>query len=187
MELGEVGEEAVQDSAVLLCPVRDSLCRDPSHTDVTKRVARYWPVRQIVCDAPVKGMIDICPVALCRNDPVRGRCSLIEMAKVKTAVPPTQIRTCMSPVELENQVERILWPDRADRVNPDFALHSSWHGDISCATQDAVLQCQYREATVRPTRIFDACNGTVQDDIQPAHYLVLSYCWDEWPPFKIDQ
>lgn len=183
MELKEIGEEAVQHSAALLCPIPDSRCTDPSHTHFTEEVedlARYWPARQVVCDAPVEGMIDVVPVALCRNDPARGRCSLLVTRAHKVKM-PTEIRACNPPLNLAMQMGRILDPDRADRVNPDFALHSSWHGDISYAIQDPVLQCQHREATGRPTRLFDVSNSTVQVGIQPSHYLALSYCWDEWP------
>lgn len=189
-ELDQVGGEAIRDSVVLLCPVPAPLCRELFHTGVAREVqklAQHWPVRQIVCATPVEGMIDIGPVATCRNDSVRSRCTVLDARGQKTSVPPTETRTCMSPAHMARKVEYILAPGSAVRADPDLALHSSWHGDIACATQDAVLQCQYRKATVRPTRIFDAHQGMVTCEVRPTYYLTLSYCWHEWLGDKNDQ
>lgn len=180
-ELKKVGEEAIRDSLVLLCPAPAPLCTDLSHTSVTEevhKIATYWPARQIICSSAVEGMIDIGPVSICRNDDTHNKCSVIETGRKRNAMPPTEIRQNMGLSRLHRSVERII---RKGRNNAQLALHSSWHEDILFATQDAVQQCQHRKANAQPTRLYDAHEGKIKERIQVQNYLALSYCWGEWP------
>lgn len=180
-ELKNAGEEAIRDSVVLLCPAPASLCMEPSHTgaaDEVCKLATYWPTRQILCAPAVEGMIDIGPVSICRDDPTRNQCIVLETSERRTTIPPTEIRTNEALSSMHFAVTSVIWKGRN---NPQLALHPSWHGEILSATQDAVLQCQHRRANTQPTRLYDAHENMVKKDVRTEHYLALSYCWEEWP------
>lgn len=186
VKLKEVGEEAIRDCLVMLCPAPAPLCTERSHTSVIDEVhelAQHWPARQVLCAPAVDGMIDICPVYICRNDAIHNQCIVFETDETRTAMTPTDIRTNMLLGAMHVRVEHIT---KGAINNPQIALHPSWHGDIFSATQDAVLQCQHRRANAQPTRLFDAHEETIKSGIRPEHYLALSYSWGEWPVAKND-
>lgn len=97
-ELKKAGDQAIRDSVVLLCPAPASLCVEPSHIDAADEVhklATYWPARQILCAPAFKGMIDINPVSICRDDPTHNQCIVLETGEKQPTVPPIEIRTNM--------------------------------------------------------------------------------------------
>lgn len=180
-ELKKMGDQATRDSVVLLCPAPASLCMEPSHTgaaDEVHKLATSWPARQILCAPAVEGMVDICPVSICQDDPTHNECVFLQTSENSTTIPPTEIRTNMVLKSMHNGVKSVIWKGRN---NPKLALHPSWHGEILSATQDAALQCQYRRANAQPTRLYDAHENMIKNKIRPEHYLALSYCWEEWP------
>lgn len=132
-ELKEAGDHANRDSTVPLCPASASLCMEPSHTgaaDEVHKLATYWPARQILCAPAVEGMIDICPVSICRDDPAHNQCIVLETGEKRTTLPPTELRTNMVLKKMYDGVGRIKWKGRN---NPQLALHYSWHGEILSA------------------------------------------------------
>lgn len=185
-ELKEVGEEAIRDSIVLLCPAPASPCEKRSHQGVDKEVhqlAAYWPMRQILCSTAIKDMVDISPVAVCHKGPEDKPCIVLDTDKAGAAYAPIDIRANMTMNSLYDSVGYIL--DKG-RNNPQLALHKSWDGGTSSVTQEAVLHCQHRRAATQPTRLYDAHEGKIKCGISPQHYLALSYCWDEWPEHEDD-
>ncbi|KAF4469507.1 het domain [Fusarium albosuccineum] len=180
-ELRRAGDEAVRTACVLLCPAPASTCQDAAHKDVNEEVynlAAYRPVRQITTASSVSNLVDIAPVAICRNSPLRNGCVMFETRRAGGADLQTEIRTTAPLHSLCNVIPGIIWKGRN---NPELAIHDSWHGEISAVAQPAVFHCQSRKATAKPTRIYDAHEKIQTEGIFPERYLALSYCWGEWP------
>ncbi|GAW24057.1 hypothetical protein ANO14919_136360 [Xylariales sp. No.14919] len=193
-ELHEIGEEASQHRSVLLCPVPAPNCVQNSlHRGVSKEVhqlATRWPLRQIISSPSEEGILDISPVVICRNSstPLNSQCAVFaQQPKQGTfnADLPAEIRSSISLQDVGATPEYV---NRKGRNNPNIALHSSWHNDILGVAQRAVLKCQYRSATVLPTKLYDATSRIVRTkdymsgtEAEPLHFLALSYCWEEWP------
>lgn len=181
-ELQEVGEEAIRDSTILLCPAVAPLCKESSlHSSVAEQVyklAKSWPTRQILCATGVKGMIDICPVAICQNDTLRNGCAIFGTSRARARCLPTKV---IPHEPLDYTYKQVDWAIHRGRNNPHIALHDSWHVDILSVAQGAVFRCQRRRANCQPTRLYDAHGGTTERGLHAEHYLALSYCWEEWP------
>lgn len=172
-----LGNEAIRSQSVLLCPTRASTC-DGSHRVRRRQVlqlAATWPVRQTMNCSPVEGIIDITPVAVCRDGPEAGRCVFSSRPGANATQPQRKsIRTHKTMDDLV----RVL--DQVHRRPRDLALHISWCNNIKDVAQTAALSCRRRRSTVHPPRLYDTQLKTVVDDIGVSHYIALSYCWSEW-------
>lgn len=175
----ELGHEAIRNRSVFLCPVRASTC-DGSHRVRGRRgqvlkLAAAWPVRQTLSYDPVEGMIDITPVAVCRDSPGSGRCVFSWSRGASAARKQRKIiRTHKTVSDLVQVLDRVHDQPR------DLALHESWRQNIENVTQTAVLSCKHRRSTVHPPRLYDTQTSTVVGGVGVSHYIALSYCWDEW-------
>ncbi|KAF5615431.1 hypothetical protein F52700_13401 [Fusarium sp. NRRL 52700] len=182
-ELRNVGDEVIRRSCVLLCPAPASTCQNSGHKSVSEEVcnlAAYRPVRQITSAVPVPNMVDIGPVAICRNNAQRDGCVMFATEKVDGTVLQTEIRIT-APLDLLRRVIPVI--EWKGRNNPQLAIHESWSSEIS---QPAVFHCQQRKATIKPTRLYDAHKKVRITGAPPSeYYLAVSYCWEEWPNNKI--
>ncbi|RSL70857.1 hypothetical protein CEP53_001736 [Fusarium sp. AF-6] len=184
-ELREIGEVAIRDSTVLLCPAPSSCCTSSLHRGVSEEVfklAAHWPVRQVSCAEPAEGIIDLVPVAICRNGPLHGQCVMLHKGEISIARAPMEIRKTMA---LDTLAGTVRWILERGRNNPGTSIHPSWTNNVASVTQPAVLQCQHRRATASPTRLYDAHDRVTttdisSSDIKPLHYIALSYVWTEW-------
>ncbi|KAH8766050.1 heterokaryon incompatibility protein-domain-containing protein [Diaporthe sp. PMI_573] len=171
-----LGNEAVRNHSVLLCPARASICGG-SHR-VRKQVLRLaaaWPVRQTLSYDPVEGMIDITPVATCRDTPENGPCVF---SLTRGASAACEQRRSIRTHKTVGDLVRIL--DQLSTSPRKLALHKSWLSGIDNVTQTTVLACRHRKSTVHPTRLYDTKSSTVVDGLGVSHYLALSYAWNEW-------
>lgn len=171
-----LGNAAIRNRSVLLCPARASSCsgRYRVRSQVLK-LAAFWPVRQTLTYSPVEGIIDITPVAVCRDSPVTGSC-VFSWAHGETST--HQQRKGIRIHKTVGDLLRIL--DQLHYRPRELALHDSWRMGLKNVTQTAVLACKQRESTVQPPRLYDTKAMTVVDGLRASHYLALSYCWDEW-------
>lgn len=175
----KLGAEAIRNRSVFLCPVRASTC-DGSHRVRGRRgqvlkLAAAWPVRQTLSYSPVEGMVDITPVAVCRDGPESDRCVFAWTRGASAAREQRKsIRTHKTVGDLVRVLEQVHYRPH------DLALHESWCKNIESATQTAVLSCQHRRSTVHPPRLYDTQARAVVDGVDVSHYIALSYCWDEW-------
>lgn len=175
----ELGHEAIRNRSVFLCPARASTC-DGSHRVRGRRgqvlkLAAAWPVRQALSYSPVEGMIDITPVAVCRDSPESDRCVFAWTRGASAARNQRKsIRTHKTVGDLVQVLNQVH-----DRPR-DLALHDSWSQNIENVTQAAVLSCKHRRSTVHPPRLYDTQTSTVVGGVGVSHYIALSYCWDEW-------
>lgn len=171
-----LGSEAIRNRSVLLCPAKASTCGG-SHR-VRKQVlkmAASWPVRQTLSYSPVEGMIDITPVAVCRDSFGTGRCVFSwPRGASSTREQQKSVRTHKTVGDLVRVLDQVHHRPR------ELALHESWRRGINNMTQTAVLACRHRESTVNPTRLYDTKSKAVINGLGISHYLALSYCWDEW-------
>ncbi|KAF5604199.1 het domain-containing protein [Fusarium pseudocircinatum] len=184
-EIQNLGKLAIQHSMVFLCPVPAILCEETQHRGTEEEIcdlATYWPMRQIISAQAVEGIIDVTPVAICHDDPLNNRCTLLYTVGSVAKGLPTTIRINQSLGELATTIGYIEWKGRN---NPATALHASWADNLSHAIQPAVLQCRDRKALTQPTRLYNAHskNRELLTEVQtePPQYLALSYCWKEWP------
>lgn len=175
----ELGNEAIRNRSVFLCPVRASTC-DGSHRVRGRRgqvlkLAAAWPVRQTLSYSPVEGMIDITPIAVCRDSPESDRCVFAWTRGASSARDQRKtIRTHKTVGDLVGVLDQVH-----DRPR-DLVLHESWCRNLENVTQTAVLSCKQRRATVHPPRLYDTQARTVVAGLGVSHYIALSYCWDEW-------
>lgn len=172
-----LGNEAIRSQSVLLCPARASTCGG-SHRVRRRQVlqlAASWPVRQTVSDSPVEGIVDITPVAVCRDGPEAGRCVFSSPSGASVTHPQRKnIRTHKTMGDLVRVLDQVHHRPR------DLALHDTWCNNIKIVTQAAVLSCRRRKSTVHPPRLYDAQSKTIVDGMGVSYYIALSYCWGEW-------
>lgn len=187
-DLQNLGEEAIRDRIMVLCPAAAPTRRNKIHKDVTEEIqqlASYWPTRQTHSCPAVEGMIDIDPVMIYRNHSLRDQCTALKALKKVPESLPTEVR----PTGLLNQIQVGIHSALVlgkKSMNPDIPLHQSWLSGLQRVTQPAVLRCKHRKAEVHPTRLYDTRGRNAKRGIRPSHYLALSYCWDEWPEDSID-
>lgn len=191
-EILEAGEDAINRQLVLLCPAPASTCGEKvnsngnpdSHPDVQAEVrtlAAKWPVRQCLAANTVeKGIVDITPVATCRDTASShggSTCCLWQpVGEVKSDwKPPKEIRTHKTKEDL-----RWILQNRGGKQN-DLALHDSWDGATTSQIAPAVMALQHRRATVNPTRLYDTEDATIEEGLRVTHYIAISYCWSDWP------
>lgn len=175
-DIRRLGNEAIRNHNVLLCPARASICGG-SHRVRRQvlRLAAAWPVRQTLSRSPVEGMIDITPVSVCQDGPGTGRCAF---AWPRGASAACKQRKDIRTHKTVGDLERVL--DQVARRPRELALHDSWRRGIGNVTQAAALACKRRKSTVHPPRLYDAEERTVVDGLLVSHYIALSYCWGEW-------
>lgn len=173
-DIQDVGEEAMADGLVVLCPAPEPTCNWHDHVrEEVHKLAVLWPVRQIICSDAVEGMIDIAPISVCRLGPSWSSCFRTTL----TADVTMEIRGHEPPWRLPRNLDRIPYKSKQ---NPEIALHDSWVTDVLRIAQPAVFRCQDRGADIHPTKLYDAHNREVSSSTQVRHFLALSYCWDEW-------
>lgn len=171
-----LGNEAVRNHSVLLCPARASTCGGSYRVrKQILRLAAAWPVRQTLSYSPVEGIIDITPVALCQDSPESGLCvcSYAHGASA-TRKQRKSIRIHKTVGDLVRILDQLHYRPR------ELALHDSWRRGLKNVTQTAVLACKHRESTVHPPRLYDTRAMAVVEGLRVSHYIALSYCWDEW-------
>lgn len=175
-DIRRLGNEAVRNHTVVLCPARASTCGGSYRVrKQVLRLAAAWPVRQTLSRSPVEGMIDITPVAVCLEGHETGRCASSWARGASAAREQRKdIRTHKTVGDLVRTLDQVISRPR------ELALHESWRRDIDNVTQAAVLACKHRASTVRPPRLYDAEARTVVGGLRVSHYIALSYCWDEW-------